>query len=359
MGIMLIKEALDKLHKKWFNRTNTPVVNLRLEAEKMVNAIDSAKLILLDDASKYEYDRKLDKKAKQNYNYEGKLRTLFKKAQEKVNEGDYAGSINCIERAFELELNTSDQAEVWNFYAYINYLLEDIESTVYYFKKAIDLDPDCSNYCRMLGELYIECNNLVEAEKYIIKCNKIEPNNDLNLFAFASLLVEKQIYNKAISILEDILNAISYEDDFKQKVINKLSEAYTGQSVTMISHFSYKQAIEYANIAIGYAAKNYKAHAMKAFASFYLGKYEDTLNNMKIALSHESENISWHFLYGRALCKINRFKESLEVLSTLKGKMDNFESRVEDTFIKHSEELSSGGNNILAEQCLRCLSELI
>ncbi|OGX06700.1 MAG: hypothetical protein A2Z88_09485 [Omnitrophica WOR_2 bacterium GWA2_47_8] len=97
----------------------------------------------------------------------------FNKGMEAYNQGQYESASKFLNQALDLDENS---AKIYNalglVYRNQNAPLDDV---VWYFKVAIDIDPDYFEAYQNLGELYFRTNNFKEAEEYLLQALRINP----------------------------------------------------------------------------------------------------------------------------------------------------------------------------------------
>lgn len=203
-----IKKKLNNLQRVWLGRTNAPDLNRRQEAEKMMQTLQEAEKILLDDAKKAEYDKQFAS-ASTNQNREAfhvdekaSAVALIQQAEELIAHGRFADAIMAARRATELD---GSNAYAWGVLAQANYQWNNVNDALYELKKAIDLKPNEPQFYYDLGVIYFD--NVKDVDKALEcanKCLKIDPNNFSGRFLYGFIQTHIRNYKEAVSVFEQL-----------------------------------------------------------------------------------------------------------------------------------------------------------
>ena len=151
-----IKVAIKDKRRLWMQKTNSPQLERRQEAEVKVKQIDEAEKILLDSSKRSEYEKQ--------------LRTTATKDERTLDETELKGGDNLVKQGWDLLINDNiadaiyvatkatekqgDNPEAWALLAQAKYRWGEIEDSIYEYKKAIKLKPNEPDYYFELGGVF-------------------------------------------------------------------------------------------------------------------------------------------------------------------------------------------------------------
>jgi tetratricopeptide (TPR) repeat protein len=211
-----LKEKLMEAQRKWLGRTNAPDLKRRQEAERMVELLQEAEEILLNESKRNEYNRELE-----SYRYNSDsgpkpiidhntldVDALIEEAWKLLERGRTADAIVVGKRATE---KSSGNAEAWAVLARAHYMWNEYDDAIYEYKKAIDIEPNNDVFYYDLSDVYLDHERLSLnerlnlAEQVIQKAIKIKPNERAYHFRIAVIARYKENYDQAIDILQKLI----------------------------------------------------------------------------------------------------------------------------------------------------------
>ena len=171
-----LKEAVHQALRLWTNRTNAPKMELRQEAERMVELLEEAKTILLDPAKRAEYDRNL-KSAPPPLPTESRATidsatNLIEVGHRLLAEGNIGDALYAATKATERE---GGSAEAWALLGRARFRFGDVEDAIYEYKRAIKLKPNEGDYYSELGDIYDDTGKLDDALTQYKRAAQVEP----------------------------------------------------------------------------------------------------------------------------------------------------------------------------------------
>lgn len=227
-----LNKALKQLRKKLVMRMNAPDLQKRQEAERMMQLVDEATLILCDKDKRHKYDKELKKKKNQGTQNayqeqaaaatqvaENAVETLISLAEDMYSAGNYQGAIDTCHKVLGMGITNSRVYYVLGM-TYMD--LNNVNEALKVFQNAVAQNPDDQDMILYLAKLCVLMDRADEAEKY---ANIVLSKNADNTYGQAILieieLVRKK-YDVAVKLFEETKN--KYPND--QKFLNSVSDAY-------------------------------------------------------------------------------------------------------------------------------------
>lgn len=199
-----IKVAIKDKRRLWMQKTNSPQLERRQEAEVKVKQIDEAEKILLDSSKRSEYEKQ--------------LKTTATKDERTLDEAELKGGENLVKQGWDLLINDNiadaiyvatkatekqgDNPEAWALLAQAKYRWGEIEDSIYEYKKAIKLKPNEPEYYFELGGVYESEQRWKDAVDNYQKASKINPSVSMYRAAIGQVFLRLEMYTDAIPILE-------------------------------------------------------------------------------------------------------------------------------------------------------------
>jgi tetratricopeptide (TPR) repeat protein len=203
-----IKVAIKDKRRLWMNKTNSPQLERRQEAEVKVKQIDEAEQILLDSSKRSKY--------------ENELKTTSTKDERTLDESELKGGENLVQQGWDLLINDNiadaiyvatkatekqgDNPEAWALLAQAKYRWGEIEDSIYEYKKAIKLKPNDADYYFELGGVYESEQRWKESVDNYQRATKINPSVSVYRAAIGQVFLRLEMYNDAIPILENCVS---------------------------------------------------------------------------------------------------------------------------------------------------------
>jgi tetratricopeptide (TPR) repeat protein len=203
-----IKVAIKDKRRLWMQKTNSPQLERRQEAEVKVQQIDEAEKILLDSLKRSEYEKQ--------------LRTTATKDERTLDETELKGGENLVKQGWDLLIKDKiadaiyvatkatekqgDNPEAWALLAQAKHHWGEIEDSIYEYKKAIKLKPNDPDYYFELGGVYESEQRWKDAVDSYQKASKINPSVSVYRAAIGQVFLRLEMYTDAIPILETCVN---------------------------------------------------------------------------------------------------------------------------------------------------------
>ena len=266
-----IKVAIKDKRRLWMQKTNSPQLERRQEAEVKVKQIDEAEKILLDSSKRSEFDRQ--------------LKTTVSKDERTLDESELKGGDNLVKQGWDLLINDNiadaiyvankatekdgGNPEAWALLAQAKYRWGEIEDSIYEYKKAIKLKPNEPDYYFELGGVYESEQRWKEAVDNYQKASKITPSVSMYRAAIGQVFLRLEMYNDAIPILESCVKeepknetytwflALAYND----LVVKSVMKLNSNDSYYIDSQEAADKCIKYFNMAL---ALNFDDDDLKA-----------------------------------------------------------------------------------------------
>lgn len=203
-----IQEALNKKLRIWNNRTNSPDLTRRQEAERVIKTLEEAEGILCDATRRKTYDGELAKSASRQSalpTYDAsEVQDLTKEAWRLLSEGRIPDTIYVATKATERDGN---DPEAWAALSLAKARWGEVQDAVYEMKRAIKLKPNNPQYYFDLGSILQENNHPNEALEQFEKASICAPGVPIYRAAVGSVLAQMDKYSEAIEALEQCVAA--------------------------------------------------------------------------------------------------------------------------------------------------------
>lgn len=168
------------------------------------------------------------------------LESLYNNGIYSLKNNDFDNSIKCFLEAINLSKND-----------YIYYLLglsyflkKDINHSIIYFEKAIEINPNNDEYIFNLAHSYLSKGNTNLAIKLLNKCIVINPSNILYYKDLAIIFQELKQYDKSIELYNLVIEK------------NKDPESYNNLGLIYLDRLIFNRAKKYFEISISIDQKN-------------------------------------------------------------------------------------------------------
>ncbi|MEC2075950.1 tetratricopeptide repeat protein [Metabacillus fastidiosus] len=207
-----LKKELNKVQKKWIARQNAPDLNRRQEAERILNIVQQAEQILLDESKRKEYNeqllhREMNKPLIENSTEENP-EGLLAQAWDLLRENRYADAIVVARQATSIQ---ESDPNAWKTLGYAYYMWNDYEPAINCYKEAINIAPNNSGYYYDLSNIYldhpdmIQTDKLAKAKELNRKALHINPEEDS--YQLQSAVIDRfmEDFDQAIATLEYLL----------------------------------------------------------------------------------------------------------------------------------------------------------
>jgi len=316
-----IKKDINHELRVWSNRTNSPSLERRQEAERMVKVIEEAEKILLDPEKRKEYDRKLQTE----YHSEQIVDEddiheeddLVKEGWNLLIMGNIPDAIYVATKATEQQ---AKNPEAWALLAQAKFRWGETEDAIYEYKSAIRLKPNESSYYFDLGTVYESIERWGDALQQYQRAAQIDPNITMYKAATGALFVRTENYKEGIEILEQCVKeesqneiyqwylAIAYHDgmisswwknpnDGKFYCINKVQ---LDNSITMIKR---AKELEYDDNKLKAQINDTEKHVLSMEEREFMGSW---IMVIILGLCYVVPGLVWWFVNRRPRYKINR-----------------------------------------------------
>jgi len=149
-----------------------------------------------------------------------KAEALFIEGKTLELKNNYLGAIEDYKTALKYDKAPGIYYALGNLY----YYLGKNEEALTYLKKALDINPNETEYLERLSSVYIGLGDYPRASKTIEKIISIDSNYTYGLYTLARLYQEMKMPSKAITVYEDITEKIGYD----YEVLRKMYDIYAG-----------------------------------------------------------------------------------------------------------------------------------
>ena len=211
-----IKEAIKKLNKVWYTRTNSPSLERRQHAERMVKALEEAEKILLDPQKKAEYEKELNSAAPEP---QGIDETEIEPTSDLVAEAWRLLQVDRVADAIYVGTKATEKdgsnPEAWAVLAQAKFLWGDVDDAIYEYNRAIKLKPNDDTYYFDLGTIYQQREQWREAVNNYERASKIAPQVSMYRAAIGEVFARLEKYDTAIQILEQCHNEEPDNESYK------------------------------------------------------------------------------------------------------------------------------------------------
>lgn len=251
-----IKKAIRREMRVWSNRTNAPQIERRQEAERMVKLLEEAEAVLLDPASRLEYDRALTTApAEQPQVSHAQPAAAQGSAaeQDMVQEGWrllISGNIpDALYMATRATQRDASNPEAWVLLGQARFRWGEIEDALHAYKQAIILRPNAASFYFDLGSIYESAEMWPEAMQQFQRAAQIDPASTMYRAAIGVMCIRFNKYQDAIAILERCVAEEPANGSYQQF----LAAVYADSAY---EHWTFVPAGTRMNIPEGYYATN-------------------------------------------------------------------------------------------------------
>lgn len=251
-----ISEKIKSEYSRWRKRVNAPDPARQREAEERMEILHEAEKVLLNEASRAQYDRELSdyyaqqeqaqaqaqqsSAAEQSHSNQTReeVDRYITEADRFIHNQDYTNAIVAARRATELEGN-NDLA--WATLARARYHWGEIMEALYEVNRAIEIAPNKAYYyyleylCHLKREDIHRNDKIRLALKSLQKSLDIDPDDPDYQMEYANMMLEMDRYQEGINILTR-LNERNQLTPFGKAV---LSELYYSQGINCAVRVNY------------------------------------------------------------------------------------------------------------------------
>lgn len=201
-----IEKEINKQLRIANNSTNSPKLEKRQFAERMIKILHEAREILLNPSKRQEYDRKLQ---------------TTPTRERKVDEAEVAGSENLVDLGWKLlidgnipdALYVATQAtkrdpenhETWALSGQAKFRWGEDEDAIADYKQAIKLLPNEASYYFDIGTIYESNERWGDALQQYQRAVQIDPSTTMYRAAVGVLLIKTENYDDGIKILQQCM----------------------------------------------------------------------------------------------------------------------------------------------------------
>ncbi len=177
----------------------------------------------------------------------------------------------------------------------------NLESAELYLKQAIRLQSNNPHVLRLLGVIYAQRKQYLDALNYLNKSIKYLPKNALALSNLGNVYLELKEYSNALDAYEKSL-----------KLDPKYEEAWSNKGNALYELKRYEEAIEHYNHAISFKPDYAEAWSNKGNALRELKCYEEAIEHYNHAISFKPDYAEAWSNKGKALRELKRYEEAIE-----------------------------------------------
>lgn len=187
-----------------------------------------------------------------------------------------------------------------------------------WFEKALAVKPDHVETLFLLGDVLLKQGKFKEAEGRFEKALKIRPDD---VFTMLKLAETKQRQGQRKAAFELYTRV--------QKLDSSIVEARLALSEILIDEGRFNEAEATVNEALAADKTNYLAHYLKGRISFGTYEYGNAVDEMKLALSGQPNNIDIKLWLAKSLIRRIEVNECFDLISqVLQVEPDNYDARL-------------------------------
>src|SRR3569833_1486270 len=186
----------------WMKRTRLLDLSKKQEAERMVKQLSDAREILLDDAKRLDYDRRLAAAPpRRPGDPTSGICDWLDQAKRALAVNDY---YTAAYAAREARQQYGDTAEVWSILARANAGLGNYRDAVVEGQRAVALEPGNADNLLTLATIFEELNNFVGAVQCYEQSIQLAPYEDMPKIGLGSVLLRAGDTGRALNVLERV-----------------------------------------------------------------------------------------------------------------------------------------------------------
>lgn len=214
-----------------------------------------------------------------------------------------------IEEAESLFLNGinsyKDSASCYNNLGMIKLLKSEIDDSIKYLEKALELDPKILEAYQNLGSCYLYKELPDKAENMYIKALQIDPDNFNTYHNLSTLYIQTKQYSKAKKSLEKILqlDEMNYQAAFMLGTIYLSLKEYYPAMANLLYSLKLKEDFNNAKIAL-------------SEAYYKMGRYKMALKELESIISSGANLISPYVKSAIILIETGKNNEAIPFLES-------------------------------------------
>lgn len=232
-----IEKRYKEISRKLINLQNSPDDNAQREAAQKSKQLPKAKKVLLDRNERQKYDRQLEEyeKRREQVPFENTQQGVLGSSSELIKKGYELFSSGLVREALEIAKTATarygEDPNTWALLAEARFRIKDIESSIYEYKRAIDLRPREAKFYHSLGTVYEAAKRNDDALNNYQSAVKYDQSifYQLNLGDFYGRIDR---WNESIDVLERCYTIEPNDPN----VITSLTQAYLGRLRKYGSH---------------------------------------------------------------------------------------------------------------------------
>ncbi|MFD0816751.1 tetratricopeptide repeat protein [Micromonospora zhanjiangensis] len=227
-----IKAAVSQQRRIWIKRQASADPKRRGEAETRVRNIDEAERVLLNTQQRQGYDRRLPdqrRAAPETAHQDGDADWLDR-ARVYLEMGNPGAAHRAAREATN---QRGGDHGAWFLRAHSSFLLGQAADAEFEFAEAIRIAPDESEYHHDLGEVYAQQEKWPLAMREFETALRLAPGNPVTRTAIAQVLLATDEPQKALSIMEAVVQEHRDNNIFKY-YLGAALEATARHSVTLL-----------------------------------------------------------------------------------------------------------------------------
>lgn len=210
-----IRKVIREQRQIWNKRAAQADPVKREQSQKRVRDLGEAERVLLDPNKK----RAFDQEARQYRPQENTAaqagaggRDWLVLAREYFDRGNFASAFYAAREAIA---QNGANHEAWAIRANSSFSLGNFQDAGFEFREAISLKPDSAEYHFDYGDAFAQLGNFREARGEYEAALRIEPGNPLYRTAVASIQLRQDEADKALAIMEDVVEEYPNEQFFQ------------------------------------------------------------------------------------------------------------------------------------------------
>lgn len=198
-----IRKAILRERRLWSNRTNSPDLERKQEAERKVTLLAQAEQILFDPVRKQQYDQALRmapiEQPRAGQTGTGETRDWVREGRRLLSDGDIPNALFAATQATTVD---GANPEAWALSAQAKFRWGQIQDSVYEYKRAISLRPNEATYYFDLGGVYESVEEWNSALQNYQWASRIEPMTIAYRASVGEAYFHLDHYEEAITVLK-------------------------------------------------------------------------------------------------------------------------------------------------------------
>lgn len=198
-----IRKAILRERRLWSNRTNSPDLERKQEAERKVTLLAQAEQILFDPIKKQQYDQALRiapiEQPHAGQSGTGETRDWIREGRRLLSDGDIPNALFAATQATTIG---GANPEAWALSAQAKFRWGQIQDAVYEYKRAISLRPNEATYYFDLGGVYESVEEWDSALQNYQWASRVEPMATAYRASVGEAYFHLDRYEEAITTLK-------------------------------------------------------------------------------------------------------------------------------------------------------------